>query len=90
MRIYSFLTKQCFAKVLNPILHFIILIFGFTLSAQIPSDSPKEIILLIGQSNMSGRANLQDQDYKKTIERFANISCYITMLKSTVANLKMN
>lgn len=64
MRIYSFLTTQCFAKVLNPILHFIIVIFGFTLSAQIPTDSPKEIILLIGQSNMSGRANLQDQDYQ--------------------------
>ncbi len=70
MRIYSFLTTQCFAKVLNPILHFIIVIFSFTLTAQIPKDSPKEIILLLGQSNMSGRANLQDQDYQVVQKAF--------------------
>ena len=70
MRIYSFLTTQCFAKVLNPILHFIIVIFGFTLTAQILTDSPKEIILLLGQSNMCGRANLQDQDYQVVQKAF--------------------
>jgi hypothetical protein len=35
----------------------------FTVTAQTPS-VPKEIILMIGQSNMSGRANLMDQDYQ--------------------------
>ena len=50
--------------MLNPLLHLIIVVVGFTVTAQTPSASPKEIILLIGQSNMSGRANLLDQDYQ--------------------------
>ena len=64
MRIHLFQTNQCFGKVLNPLLNLITLVVGFTVNAQTPSASPKEIILLIGQSNMSGRANLLDQDYQ--------------------------
>ena len=64
MRIHLFQTTQCFGKVLNPLLNLITLVVGFTVNAQTPSASPKEIILLIGQSNMSGRANLLAQDYQ--------------------------
>ena len=64
MKIHLYQTTQCFGKVLNPLLHFIIVVVGYTVTAQTPSASPKEIILLIGQSNKSGRANLLDQDYQ--------------------------
>ena len=64
MRIHLYQTTQCFGKVLNPLLHLIIVVVGFTVTAQTPSASPKEIILLIGQSNMAGRANLMDRDYE--------------------------
>ena len=49
--------RECF-------LNYIFLFLGFTVTAQISTDSPKEIILLIGQSNMAGRAELLDQDYQ--------------------------
>ncbi|MDC3238777.1 sialate O-acetylesterase [Flavobacteriaceae bacterium] len=48
----------------NPLLQAIIVLLSFLFTTQIQSQEPKEIILLIGQSNMSGRADLLDQDYQ--------------------------
>ncbi len=61
-RLYS--TDQSFKKLAKLNLHLIILVLSFIGNAQTQSAPPKEIILLIGQSNMAGRANLMDRDYE--------------------------
>jgi hypothetical protein len=45
-------------------LNYTLLILGFQINAQSPKEEPKEIILLIGQSNMAGRAEMTKQDYQ--------------------------
>jgi len=55
--------RKCF-------LNYIFLFLGLTVVAQISPDSPKKIILLIGQSNMAGRAELVDQDYQVVQKAF--------------------
>ncbi|MBL6665638.1 MAG: hypothetical protein ISP66_01375 [Flavobacteriaceae bacterium] len=59
-----FLNSFDFKKVNNPLLQAIIVLLSFLFTTQIQSQEPKEIILLIGQSNMSGTADLLDQDYQ--------------------------
>ena len=61
-RMYS--TDQSFKKLAKLNLHLIILVLSFIGNAQTQSAHLKEIILLIGQSNMAGRANLMDRDYE--------------------------
>ena len=61
-RMYS--TDQSFKKLAKLNLHLIILVLSFIGNAQTQSAHLKEIILLIGQSNMAGRANLMDRDLK--------------------------
>ena len=53
-----------FKEVNSPVLHVILVLLNFMFTIQLQSHEPKEIILLIGQSNMAGRANLLDQDYQ--------------------------
>ena len=43
-------------------LNYTLLILGFQINAQSLKEEPKEIILLIGQSNMAGRAEMTEQD----------------------------
>ena len=45
-------------------LNYTLLILGFQINAQSLKEEPKEIILLIGQSNMAGRAEKTEQDYQ--------------------------
>jgi hypothetical protein len=53
-----------FKEVNSPVLHVTLVLLSFMFTIQLQSQEPKEIILLIGQSNMAGRANLLDQDYQ--------------------------
>ena len=51
-------------ELFKTLFYSIVLVLSFNSNAQILSESPKNIVLLIGQSNMEGRANLMDQDHE--------------------------
>jgi len=53
-----------FKDIISPLFYLITMVLCFSIKAQPKLKPPEEIILLIGQSNMAGRANLMDKDYE--------------------------
>ena len=53
-----------FKHIISPLFYLITMVLCFSIKAQPKLKPPEKIILLIGQSNMAGRANLMDKDYE--------------------------